>query len=42
VAESNAPFGIVTWGTDYYASYGYPAGGNVGAINRVVVLPIPR
>jgi hypothetical protein len=28
VAESNAPFGIVVWGLDTYASYAYPAGGN--------------
>lgn len=27
-AESAAPFGIVVWGTDAYASYAYPAGGN--------------
>lgn len=32
-------FGITVWGTDYYASYCYPAGGNVGAINNVVVSP---
>jgi hypothetical protein len=36
-ASSAAPFGIVVWGTDYYSSYGYPAGGNVATINSVVV-----
>jgi hypothetical protein len=30
------------WGTDFYASYGYPAGGNIGTINEVVVPPVPR
>ena len=28
VASSTAPFGVVVWGTDAYASYAYPAGGN--------------
>lgn len=28
VASSSAPFGVVVWGTDAYASYAYPAGGN--------------
>ena len=28
VASSAAPFGVVVWGTDAYASYAYPAGGN--------------
>ena len=28
------------WGLDYCASYAYPAGGNIGAINNVVVNPI--
>ena len=36
-ASSAAPFGIVVWGTDYYSSYGYPAGGNVATINSVIV-----
>jgi hypothetical protein len=35
-AESAAPFGIVVWGTDAYASYGYPAGGNA---RQLVMLP---
>ena len=42
VAKSDAPFGIVVWGTDWYASYGYPAGGNVRTINDVYVPPVPR
>ncbi|NVB41790.1 IgGFc-binding protein [Pseudenhygromyxa sp. WMMC2535] len=36
-AWSDAPFGIVVWGQDAYASYGYPAGGNLGTINDVIV-----
>jgi hypothetical protein len=42
VAASDGAFGVVVWGTDYYSSYGYPAGGNVGAINDVVVPPTPE
>jgi hypothetical protein len=38
-ADSAGAFGVVVWGTDLFASYGYPAGGNVGAINDVVVVP---
>lgn len=37
--NSDGRFGVMVWGTDYYASYGYPAGGNVGTINEVVVVP---
>jgi hypothetical protein len=40
-AKSSGQFGVMVWGTDSYASYGYPAGGNVGAINSVMVPPIP-
>lgn len=40
-ASSAGAFGITVWGTDSYASYGYPAGGNVGVINDVTVIPIP-
>jgi hypothetical protein len=36
-ATSEAPFGIVVWGTDWFASYGYPAGGSAAAINDVMV-----
>ena len=36
-AWSAAPFGITVWGVDYYASYGYPAGGNARTINEIVV-----
>lgn len=36
VASSDAPFGIVVWGTDAYASYAYPAGGNA---QQLVMLP---
>jgi hypothetical protein len=41
-ASSNGAFGVVVWGTDYYSSYGYPAGGNVGSINDVIVEPVPK
>lgn len=41
-ATSDGAFGVTVWGTDYYASYGYPAGGNVGSINDVVVIPVPQ
>lgn len=41
-ATSDGAFGVTVWGTDYYASYGYPAGGNIGTINEVVVPPVPR
>lgn len=37
-ATSDAPFGITVWGLDEWASYAYPAGGNVGVINDVIVL----
>jgi hypothetical protein len=36
-AWSNAPFGIIVWGVDHYASYGYPAGGNARTLNDLVV-----
>ncbi|MFT3768202.1 MAG: IgGFc-binding protein [Minicystis sp.] len=42
VADSKGAFGITVWGTDWYSSYGYPAGGNLGTINEVVVTPIPK
>lgn len=42
LATSNGKFGITVWGTDFYASYGYPAGGNIGSINDVVVPPTPK
>lgn len=42
VATSDGAFGITVWGTDYYASYAYPAGGNLGTINTVVVPPVPK
>jgi hypothetical protein len=41
-ASSNGPFGLMVWGEDTYASYAYPAGGNVAPINAVVVPPTPR
>jgi hypothetical protein len=40
LAESDGPFGIVVWGTDLYASYGYPAGSDIAKINEVE-LPVP-
>jgi hypothetical protein len=36
-ASSTAPFGLVVWGLDEFASYAYPAGGNVATINHVAV-----
>jgi IgGFc binding protein len=36
-AKSTAPFGLVVWGLDEFASYAYPAGGNVATINHVAV-----
>lgn len=42
VASSEGPFGIVVWGLDAASSYAYPAGGNFGAINDVVVPPVIR
>ncbi len=38
-ASSDAPFGLMVWGLDSAASYAYPAGGNVGPINKVIVYP---
>ncbi len=42
VATSAEPFGIVVWGTDQASSYAYPAGGNLAAVNEVVVPTVPR
>jgi hypothetical protein len=39
VATSDGDFGIVVWGTDSAASYGYPAGGGLESINGVVLDP---
>jgi hypothetical protein len=39
-AKSEGTFGVMVWGTDWYASYGYPAGGYVRSINSVYVPPI--
>jgi hypothetical protein len=36
-AWSIAPFGIIVWGVDHYASYGYPAGGNARTLNDLIV-----
>jgi hypothetical protein len=41
-ATSKGQFGVTVWGTDWFASYGYPAGGNVGTINNVTVPPVPK
>jgi hypothetical protein len=38
-AQSNGRFGLVVWGTDSYASYAYPGGGNLGTISTAVVIP---
>ena len=40
-ATSSGAFGITVWGTDYYASYGYPAGSDIAKINEVE-LPVPQ
>lgn len=40
-AESDGPFGLVVWGLAKYASYAYPAGGNVARLNDVEVQPVP-
>jgi hypothetical protein len=37
-ASSGGAFNIMVWGLATYASYAYPAGGNVGKINPVVVI----
>jgi hypothetical protein len=42
VATSDGPFGLYVWGLDHYASYSYPAGGNVKPINTVIVPPQAR
>ena len=36
-ATSDEPFGLVVWGTDRDASYGYAAGGGAAAINDVEI-----
>ena len=41
LAESEGPFGVIVWGTDLYASYGYPAGSDISKINEVE-LPVPQ
>jgi hypothetical protein len=37
-ASSSGAFNVMVWGLSYAASYAYPAGGNVGKINPVVVI----
>lgn len=41
-ATSAGAFGLMVWGLDDWASYGYPAGGNASAINTVVVPAMPK
>jgi IgGFc binding protein len=41
-AKSDGAFGITVWGLSTFASYAYPAGGNVSTINTVVVPSGPR
>jgi hypothetical protein len=36
-AWSDGNFGVIVWGTDHGASYGYPAGGNLQTLNQVGV-----
>jgi hypothetical protein len=38
-ATSSGPFGLVVWGLDTYASYGYLAGGNAQKLTDVVPKP---
>jgi hypothetical protein len=38
-AQSSGRFGLMVWGTDSYASYAYPGGGNLGTISTAVVIP---
>lgn len=38
-ATSAGPFNIMVWGLANFASYAYPAGGNVGRINPVIIVP---
>ena len=42
VASSVGRFGLMVWGLDDYASYAYPAGGNVSVVNNVVVPAQPQ
>ncbi|HEY6039027.1 MAG TPA: IgGFc-binding protein, partial [Kofleriaceae bacterium] len=37
-ASSAGSFNIMVWGLSKFASYAYPAGGNVGKINPVIVI----
>jgi hypothetical protein len=37
-AKSSGAFNIMVWGLANFASYAYPAGGNVGKINPVVII----
>lgn len=39
VATSAGDFGITVWGADSAASYGYPAGGGLEAINSIILDP---
>jgi hypothetical protein len=41
-ATSPGIFGVNVWGTDWFSSYGYPAGGNIGSVNKVVVPPMTQ
>ena len=38
-AQSDGAFGLTVWGTDSFASYAYPGGGNLGTISSAVVIP---
>ena len=42
VADSKAPFGLVVWGLDHFASYAYPAGSGAAQLNDVVVTPVVK
>jgi hypothetical protein len=40
--SSPEPFGVMLWGTDSAASYGYAAAGNSEQLSHVIVLPTVR
>ena len=38
-ASSKGLFGLIVWGLDSFASYGYPAGGNARKTSEIVIKP---
>jgi hypothetical protein len=41
-ATSEGEFGLMVWGLDDFASYAYPAGGNVTPLNTILIPPVPK